>query len=104
MEKSVRSNKEIRRIVYKTLPQKPYKIGIHKDLFEKLKHRLPGQRTKLRKAIKFILMKKTTERNYLLSVMKSRYRYGIDHKRFPVTIANRRYSKELLDRQFRKNR
>lgn len=75
---------KISKQVYALLPQKPYKIGINKDIFNFLKAQYPEKGRKLRLVIGIKLRIITNTYNYKEALLKSEYRYGINNKRFPL--------------------
>ena len=83
----------------KILPEKPYKIGITKDLFNAMKNDYPGKRTWLRLSIKFHMRRITKSEDYLKALAKKPYRHSLNGTKYTISKEHRKKAKELLTKK-----
>lgn len=88
--------KQVRAAVLANLPPAPYKIGIHKDMFELLKAQFPGRHTKLRRTINGILMRMSESYRYQIALTTGTHRHGLDGRVYPLDQQDKKHSRRKL--------
>jgi len=88
--------KQVRAAVIANLPPAPYKIGIHKDMYELLKAQFPGRHTKLRRTINGILMRMSESYRYQIALTTGTHRHGLDGRTYPLGQEDKKHSRRKL--------
>ena len=89
---------DISRQIDALLPQSPFKLGINKEIFERLAGSCSVSKTLLRRAVNGHMMYVTSGKSYLKASMNASCRYGLDAGKTEMTEEHRKSAAVRLKR------
>lgn len=91
--------RKVERKARRHLPQYPFCVGIDKALFNLLKEDFPGERTKLRGALRQIISLHTRKKKYIISITKAHYRNGPGNYKQPIRAEHKTHARNAINKK-----